>query len=87
MADHEQQQFHYSYKIVLLGEIGVGKTAIFNRIKTGRFIDRAAPEIAGKRADQYTYNTYIDENSLTVSHFIYDRFAAVHVFTYWTEPI
>jgi len=27
----------YKYNIVLLGEVGVGKTSLFNRIKTGRF--------------------------------------------------
>lgn len=27
------------YDIILLGEVGVGKTTLFNRIKTGRFHD------------------------------------------------
>lgn len=27
----------HRYNIILLGEVGVGKTSLFNRIKTGRF--------------------------------------------------
>lgn len=27
----------YKYNIVLLGDVGVGKTSLFYRIKTGRF--------------------------------------------------
>lgn len=26
-----------TYNVILLGEVGVGKTSLFNRIKTGRF--------------------------------------------------
>ena len=58
-------QQHY-YKIVLLGDIGVGKTSIFNRIKTDRFIQSSTT--IGQGTDQHTYTTTIGEDSLSVSY-------------------
>ena len=37
-------------KIVLIGDVGVGKTSIFNRFKTGQFTENAAPQTR-KEAD------------------------------------
>ena len=59
-----QQQYYY--KIVLLGDVGVGKTSLFNRIKTGRFIQ--APTTVGQGTDQYTHTTTIGEDSISVSY-------------------
>ena len=60
-----QQQQHY-YKIVLLGDVGVGKTSIFNRLKTGRFIQPSTT--VGQGTDQFVYTTTIGEDSLIVSY-------------------
>ena len=57
----------YYYKIVLLGDVGVGKTSLFNRIKTGRFVQVPATTV-GQGADQYTYSTTIGDDSLNVSY-------------------
>lgn len=59
------QQQHY-YKIVLLGDVGVGKTSIFNRIKTDRFIQSSTT--VGPGTDQYTHTTTIGEDSVIVSY-------------------
>lgn len=56
----------YYYKIVLLGDAGVGKTSLFNRIKSGRFIETPTT-VGGQGADQYMYTTTIGEDSLNVS--------------------
>ena len=37
-------------KIVLIGDLGVGKTSIFNRFKSGQFSENAAPQTR-KEAD------------------------------------
>ena len=69
----------YYYKIVLLGDIGVGKTSLFNRIKTDRFVQVSAT--IGQGADQYTYTTTIGDDSLNVSYSVYCvrfNFTATH---------
>jgi len=59
MATREQ----YEYKIILLGEAGVGKTSLFNRIKTGRFHDGQSTQ----GADRHTYTTTIGDDTINVS--------------------
>lgn len=63
MAGHQ-----YEYKIILLGEAGVGKTSIFNRIKTGRF---SAVQTTIQGTDLYVYSTTVGDDSLNVSYSIY----------------
>jgi len=59
MATREQ----YEYKVILLGEAGVGKTSLFNRIKTGRFHDGQSTQ----GADRHTYTTQIGDDTINVS--------------------
>ena len=54
----------YYYKIVLMGDPGVGKTSLFNRIKTNKFY-QSPSTIEG--ADQFTYTTTIGDDSISVS--------------------
>jgi len=56
-----QQQ--YDYKIILLGDAGVGKTSLFNRIKTGRFYEGETTQ----GVDRYTYATTVGDDTLNVS--------------------
>ena len=35
-----EDQFDYLFKIVLIGDAGVGKTCIVQRFKTGNFLER-----------------------------------------------
>ena len=59
------QQYHY--KIILLGDAGVGKTTLFNRIKTGKFIQSTEATVGTQGADQYVHTTTIGDDSLNVS--------------------
>ena len=56
----------YEYKIILLGEAGVGKTSLFNRIKTGRF-SQSPPSVGTQGTDLYVYTTTVGDDSLKVS--------------------
>ena len=58
------QQFEY--KIILLGEAGVGKTSLFTRIKTGRFSATQAT-VGTPGTDVYAYQTNIGDDPLNVS--------------------
>lgn len=60
------QQYYY-YKIILIGDAGVGKTTLFNRIKTGKFIESTQVTFGAQRADEYLYRTVIGDDSLNVS--------------------
>lgn len=55
----------YKYKIVLLGAVGVGKTSIFNRLKTGKFTPNATEGTMG--TDVYNYTTKVGDDSIHVS--------------------
>ena len=57
----------YHYKIVLLGDVGVGKTSLFTRIKTDKFY-QSQTTIGIEGADQFTYTTTIGDDSLSVSY-------------------
>ena len=54
-----------SYKIILLGEEGVGKTSLFNRIKTGKFYDGHWQSTTGG-SDCYQYPTTVDNDRVMV---------------------
>ena len=57
----------YEYKIILLGEAGVGKTSLFNRIKTNRF-SAVQPTVQG--TDLHVYTTTVGDDLLNVSYYI-----------------
>lgn len=57
----------YYYKIVLLGDAGVGKTSLFGRIKTGRF-NQTETTVGTGGADQCKYTTTIGDDSINVSY-------------------
>ena len=57
----------YEYKIILLGEAGVGKTSLFTRIKTGRF-NTVQTTIGTQGTDIYTHQTNVGDDSLNVSY-------------------
>lgn len=56
----------YDYKIILLGDAGVGKTSLFYRIKTGRFCDVRSTQ----GTDRYTYSTSVGDDLLSVSFMV-----------------
>ena len=55
----------YKYKIILLGAVGVGKTSIFNRLKTGKFMPDATEQTHG--TDIYKYKTTVGNDHINVS--------------------
>ena len=59
------QQYKYKYKVILLGDAGVGKTSLFNRIKTGGKFYEVHATTQG--ADVYNYPTTVGDDSLKVS--------------------
>ena len=59
------QQFEY--KIILLGEAGVGKTSIFTRIKTGRFNPDETTDFGTQGTDVHVFLTTVGDDSLSVS--------------------
>ena len=55
--------FEYRYKVILLGDVGVGKTSLFNRIKLDEFKEN--PSTIG--SDVYKYSTKVGDDDVTVS--------------------
>ena len=45
MAPTEEDQFDFLFKVVLIGDCGVGKTCVVTRFKSGNFIERHASTI------------------------------------------
>lgn len=46
-----------TFKVALLGEVNVGKTSIFHRLKTGRFNAQIGPTIGQEMAERdFTVN-------------------------------
>lgn len=58
----------YEYKIILLGEAGVGKTSLFTRIKTGRFNPDQTTDIGTEGTDVHIFLTTVGDDSLRVSY-------------------
>ena len=56
---------HYKYKIILLGAVGVGKTSIFNRLKTGKFLPDTTEQTHG--TDIYNYSMTVGDDRIKVS--------------------
>lgn len=54
----------YKYKVILLGDAGVGKTSLFTRIKTGKFLD---VESFTTKPDSYDYCTTIGRDRIQVN--------------------
>jgi len=54
----------HKYNVIMLGEVGVGKTSIFNRIKTGIFHDGPRSTLG---EDHLVYSTTVDGDNLSVS--------------------
>jgi len=52
-----------AYKIILLGEVGVGKTSLFARIKTGEFCDTQSSNMI---YDFYEFYTTIGNDRIKV---------------------
>ena len=55
----------YKYKIILLGAVGVGKTSIFNRLKTGKFVPNSTEQTHG--TDIYNYTMTVGNDRIKVS--------------------
>ena len=62
MAVHQ-----YEYKIILLGEAGVGKTSLFTRIKTGRF-NTVQTTIGTQGTDVHVHYTSVGDDPINVSY-------------------
>lgn len=57
----------HRYKIILLGEVGVGKTSLFCRIMTGRFHDnQSEPTLRG---DCFEKSMTVDGDEIRVSFY------------------
>lgn len=65
----------HKYKIILLGAVGVGKTSIFNRLKTGKFEANATAQAGTVGVDIYNYTTTVGNDRIHVSQHVtmYDR--------------
>ena len=62
----------YNYKIIMLGGVGVGKTSLFHRIKTDKFLeDVVGSSRSTVGSDVYQYSTTIGEDRLNVSCIYY----------------
>lgn len=57
-----------NYKVILLGEAGVGKTSLFNRIKTGKFSDTQSSSTGV--CDCYQHLTTVDKDKIVVSNLL-----------------
>ena len=57
----------YKYKIILLGAIGVGKTSIFTRLKTGKFTPNADATEQTHGTDIYNYTITVGNDRIKVS--------------------
>lgn len=58
-----------TYKIILLGEVGVGKTSLFTRITTGKFCDDHSSFT--RSLDYYQYDTRVGKDRIKVRIIIY----------------
>ena len=63
MTAHEYNE--YKYKIILLGTVGVGKTSIFNRLKSGKFVPDATEQTHG--TDIYNCTKVVGNDRVNVS--------------------
>ena len=52
-----------TYKVVLLGEVNVGKTSVFQRLRTGRFAEWSATTIG---LDQFEKEYEVDGKKVKV---------------------
>ena len=67
-----------SYKVVLVGDVEVGKTTLFNRFKLGRFVDSGDEKQTRQQAEhsktwEYegeTYSVSLYYANLSLQHFI-----------------
>ena len=58
-----------SYKIILLGDLGVGKTAYFRRLKCDTFIESDTDELNGSlRSDVLEWTQVVDGTTVKVRH-------------------
>ena len=55
----------FNYKIILLGDVGVGKTSLFNRIRTGEFIEDY--DSGTSYYDNIYYTTTVGDDEVNVS--------------------
>lgn len=55
----------HKYKIILLGEVGVGKTSLFCRIMTGRFHDNQST----LQGDCFEKSMMVDGDEIRVSFY------------------
>ena len=53
------------YKIILLGDLGVGKTSLFLRIKCKQFVDPAT-DTTNLGCDEYTFDYAVDGTPVKV---------------------
>ena len=54
----------YSYNLALLGDHGVGKTSLFNRMKTGEFIE--VHTLSSRDGESWCYTTTLGDDTVKV---------------------
>ena len=54
MADYNNSSAEKEPRVLLVGDIGVGKSSIFNRFKTGQFIEDCSWERPTRPESEYT---------------------------------
>ena len=62
----QEEQFDFLFKIVLIGDAGVGKTCVVQRFKTGTFFERQGNTIG---VDFTMKTVYLDDKRIKVSLF------------------
>lgn len=76
MDSDEVEQFDYLFKIVLIGDAGVGKTCIVQRFKSGLFMEQYGSTIG---VDFTMKTIVIDDKKVKVNKFFKPLYTAYNV--------
>ena len=75
MAPTEEDQFDFLFKVVLIGDCGVGKTCVVTRFKSGNFIERHSSTIG---VDFSMKTIMVDGKKVKVSDWSWTMMCVMH---------